>query len=382
MGNAFIDRIRLKWATMTRGLGYSTNLTEQIYDRYLNHHKIIHFRDGLPVYSLSSPALYSKPMANFLSRTFYGVLQNRKFPNMMSFAVNDECDMECGHCSFFEGVADTSRKIMSLEECKTFLKDVQELGVSVISFTGGEPLLREDFCSILQSVDKDLSTTQMFTNGYKLEEKAKELKKSGLDSVYVSLDSADPRKHDKIRGVEGAFDSALAGIKAAKRNKLSVGISTCIFPEGVENGDLKNIIELGKELKVHEILIFCAAPSGRVKDRKDLIDDIEWIDEVVNYSAKFKDDSSYPGIMSYNYNTSFKAVGCSGGTRWFYASPYGDISPCDFNHYVFGNIKDIPLYKIWEEMSTNEPFECSTWGGCKLRQQEFREGPFKKYIKP
>ena len=68
MGNAFIDRLRLKWATMTKGLGYSTNLTEQIYDRYLNHHKIIHFRDGFPVYSLSSPALFSKPMANFLSR--------------------------------------------------------------------------------------------------------------------------------------------------------------------------------------------------------------------------------------------------------------------------------------------------------------------------
>lgn len=381
MTNSLVTKLRLKWATLTKGLNYSHDLTEQLYQIYLNHHKIIHFREGYPVYSLSSPALYSKPMANFCSRIFYGLLQNRKFPNMMSFAVSDDCDMECKHCSFFEGVADESKKMLSLTEAQQFIKDAQELGVSVISFTGGEPLLREDFCDILKTVDKNLSTTLMFTNGFKLAEKASELKKSGLDSVYISVDSAEAEKHDKLRGVEGAFTQAVSGIKAAKQHKLSVGISTCIFPESRENGDLERVIELGKSLGVHEILIFCAAPSGRLKNRQDLLEPTDWIDEVTKFTKKYSKDKSYPGILSYNYNASHKAIGCSGGSRWFYASPYGDISPCDFNHYIFGNIRNTPLYKIWEEMSVNKPFDNSTWGGCKLRQKTFREGEYKKFIK-
>ncbi len=382
MGNKLLDKFRFKLALMTRGLGYSENITEQIYERYLNHHKIIHFRNGFPVYSLSSPALFSKPMANFISGNFYGLLQNRKLPNMLSFAVSDDCDMDCAHCSFFEGVADPSRKPLSLDECRKFIKDVQSLGVSVISFTGGEPLDRKDICPILSSVDKDLSTTLMFTNGYKLENHVRDLKNVGLDSIYVSIDSADPEIHDHARGVEGSFNRALQGIQAAKKHGFSIGISSCVFPDSISSGNLEGLIQLGKKLEVHEILIFCATPSGRLKDREDLINNTEWIDEIIEFTEKYSDDKSYPGILSYNYNSSYKALGCSGGTRWMYASPYGDISPCDFNHYIFGNIRERPLHEIWDEMSSTEPFDKSTWGGCKLRQARFRKGPFEKYIKP
>ncbi len=377
-----MNSLRLRWIMLTRGLGYSASLTEQVYHKYLNHHKVIHYRDGLPVYSLSSPALFSKPMANFVSQTFYGILQNRRFPNMMSFAVHDGCDLKCGHCSFFDGVADATRKLMCADECMRLVRDAQSLGVSVISFTGGEPLMREDICRIISSVDKNLSTTLMFTNGSLLRDKARELRKSGLDSVYVSIDSADKDRHDALRGVAGSFERAVSGLKAAKASGMSVGISTCVFPDALADGSVGSIIRLGKELGIHELLIFCATPSGRMKDRADLIDNEKWIDDLIAFTEKFRDDGSYPGILAYSYNSSHRAIGCSGGSRWFYVSPYGDISPCDFNHYVFGNFRATPLWKIWEEMSETEPFNCSTWGGCKLRKSSYRNGKHAIYFKP
>ena len=97
---SLIDWIRLRWYMITRALGYGVDFTEILYQTYLNHSKTIHYRKGQPVYSLSTPALFSKPAANFVSRSIYKTIQNRNLPNLMSFAVNDACDAACQHAAF------------------------------------------------------------------------------------------------------------------------------------------------------------------------------------------------------------------------------------------------------------------------------------------
>jgi hypothetical protein len=69
--HTFFKRLRLKWFIARRTLGYTHDYVEQLYKIYLNHTKIIHFRDGYPVYSLTTPALFSKPAANFFARHYY-----------------------------------------------------------------------------------------------------------------------------------------------------------------------------------------------------------------------------------------------------------------------------------------------------------------------
>jgi MoaA/NifB/PqqE/SkfB family radical SAM enzyme len=337
----------------------------------LNHNKIIHFRNGYPVYSLSTPALYSKPAANFFARQMFRTIQNKNMPNIASFAVNDVCNANCEHCSFFSGVDEKSGKTLTLEEAKKLIKDIQELGVSVINFVGGEPLLREDLPEIIRSVDKDISTTIIFTNGFLLAEKAKKLKEAGLDSIYISLDSAEQKAHDLIRGTKGIFKKALDGIRIAKDLGFSVGISCCITPELFRKGEMEKIIDLGKDLGVHEVLVFDAMPCGRYKNRKDLIDNNDWVEEIIKVSEKYNSDPSYPGVLIWAYATSYRSVGCSCGTAYFYVSPYGDIMSCDFNHYKFGNIRKKPLYQIWDELSSLDVFKQAKWGGCKIKDSKY-----------
>jgi len=62
---------------MTRSLGYGVDFVEMIYRIYLNHSKVIHDRKGRPVYSLSTPALFTKPPANFIARALFKTIQNR-----------------------------------------------------------------------------------------------------------------------------------------------------------------------------------------------------------------------------------------------------------------------------------------------------------------
>jgi len=74
----------------------------------------------------------------------------------MSFAVNDACNSVCEHCSFFSAVEEKGREILSLEQAEKLVADAPSLGVSVINFVGGEPLLRKDIADSIKAVDKDL----------------------------------------------------------------------------------------------------------------------------------------------------------------------------------------------------------------------------------
>lgn len=364
---------RLKAFLITHGMDCSVDFISTLYKIYLNHDKIIHFRDGHPVYSLSTPALFSKPAANFISRALYRTIQNRNLPNLMSFAVNDVCNSNCEHCSFFAGVEDYNRSLLSLTQAQRLIREAQELGVSVINFVGGEPLMREDLPEIIYAVDKDWSTTIMFTNGWELATRAKELRQSGLDGIYVSLDAAEADKHDQFRGKSGLFERAIQGIQVAKKLGFSVGISTTMTPESYATGELTRLIELGKEIGVHEVLVFDAMPSGRYSDRQDLLSSSEWVEEMIQSAKPYNRRSDYPGIIFYAYGMSHRSVGCVCGTSYFYISPYGDLMSCDFNHACFGNILEEPLWKLWQKLSTMPEFCQAKWGGCKIKDPEFRQ---------
>jgi len=369
---SWLNALRLKYFIATRSVGFSADYMERLYTIYLNHSKVIHWRRGFPVYSLTTPAAYSKPQANFMARQVYRGIQNRNLPNMMSFAINDVCNAFCKHCSFFGGVEDRKRTTLNHEESVSLIAQAQELGVSVINFVGGEPLLRADLPELISAVDKDLSTTVLFTNGLLLEEKLEQLRMTGLDGIFVSIEYADAAKHDEHRGRPGLFDKAIAGIKKAKSMGFSVGFSACITPESYRDGELGRIIELGKKVGVHEVLVFDALPTGRYTFREDLIDNPDWVENLIHEVSRYNRDASYPGVFAFPYAASHRSVGCSCGTSYFYASPYGDIMSCDFNHTGFGNLREKPLYKIWDHMTTLKEFSSAKWGGCKIKSSDAR----------
>ena len=366
-------RWRWKWFFTRKGMGFQEEYLERLYKIYLGHDKIVHYRDGYPVRSVTSPAVFSKPMANFMARIVFGSIQNRPLPNMLSFAVNDVCNAFCEHCSFFEGVEERGRHVLSTGQAQKLIRDAQELGASVITFLGGEPLMRKDLPELVGSVDKDLSTTLVITNGLLLAESAASLRSSGLDSIGVSIDSADPAKHDLMRGTRGLFASAMAGIEKAKEVGLTVAMASTLTPESFNAGELEGLVELTRSRGVHELLVFDAMPSGRYQFRNDLVDNWGWVGEMIEAGMRYNEDPSYPAVLMLPYTFSHRSAGCGCGCNYFYVSPYGDVMPCDFNHAKFGNVLEAPLYEIWDELSSHEDFRSSKWGGCKVKDSAYAE---------
>jgi len=367
MFKRLITKIRIGTSLFLKGGSYSDFFIQNTYKIYLNHNKIIHFRDGYPVFSLSTPALFSSASANFVARNFYKTLTGRTNHNLMSLAVTEKCNANCGHCSFHTDDLKDKKNPLKKEEYTKIIKDAQENGVIVINLVGGEPLLNPDIFDIIKSVDKKLSTVILFTNGYHLKDSAKKLKKAGLDGVYVSIDSAIPEKHNQFRKIDNLLDKAIEGIISAKKAGLTVGISCCMTPEAFREGELEKIVELAKEKGIHEVLVFGATPSGKYAQREDLMDSNAFNDEVIEFSKKYNEREDYPGILIYGYTSSYRSIGCSGGINYFYVSPFGEVCPCDFNHSVFGNTREEPLHEILDKMKTT--FKCCKCNGCRLKDK-------------
>mgnify|MGYP001588854168 FL=1 len=119
-------------------------------------------------------------------------------------------------------------------------------------------------------------------------------------------------------------------------------------------------------------------PTGRYHDRKDLIVNSEtkqasWTDEMIQSAMAYNEDINYPGILVYPYTTSYRSIGCACGVSYFYVTPYGDICPCDFNHVIFGNILETPLYQIWDKIASMNDFKSVSWGECKLKDPKWQD---------
>jgi len=369
-----ISNLRLNITIATKSMKFASTMQNSVFDWAIGHHKIIDWRDGYPVYTIFSPAGFSEVQAHLMSIKIRALFQNRKFPDLAEIAVTNKCNCNCAHCCLKYPLQ--KRKELNTEEMIDVIKQCQDLGVVTINFLGREPLLRTDILELIKSVDKKRSVTLMFTCGFNLEQYAQRLKKAGLDSVAVSIDSHIPEKHDSIKGVRGLFDRAVRGINAAKKAGLTVAISSCIDGKAVRDGTLVNIIELGKRLKVNEILVFDAKPVAGFAHRKDLFYEKEWITDLLNITKKYSEKFDYPGIYPYPHIRSYKSAGCSGGTTYFAINPYGDIHPCDFNHTSFGNVLKTPLYLIWDRLTANPDFCRSSWNGCRLKNPKINKKCF------
>jgi MoaA/NifB/PqqE/SkfB family radical SAM enzyme len=339
--------------------------------RIHNKDKILGWKDGYPSYCLLAPPLLSKPQANFFTTKLLSVYQWRNLPEMINLAITDGCNCSCQHCSFVS--MKKKAQTLNTKELMAVIFDAQKLGVSTINLVGGEPLIHPDILSLVNCVNKDLSQVILFTNGFFLEEKAAGLKKAGLYSVIVSLDSFESGVHDRLRSLPGLFEKAVRGIRQAQKEGLLVGISTVVSRETVKNGELEKLIEFGKDLNVNEILIFDAVPTGNYSCKQHLIGEQPYLADIISISEKYNNLAEYPGIFAYSYVRSHHALGCAGGVCYFYVSPYGDVCPCDFNPMSVGNVKEVSLHLLWDRFSRNPDFCKATWNGCKMQDREFRE---------
>ena len=137
--------------------------------------------------------------------------------NYLRISVTDKCNLRCVYCIPEEGVPLRRHEdFLSFEEITQTVKAGVGLGITKIRLTGGEPLVKRgivDLVGMIKAV-KGVENLAMTTNGTILEKMAGELKKAGLDSMNISLDTLDPARYRKLTRI-GDIRAALRGIEVA-----------------------------------------------------------------------------------------------------------------------------------------------------------------------
>jgi Fe-coproporphyrin III synthase len=170
------------------------------------------------------------------------------------------CNLKCIHCYAHAGCRPASGEL-SFEEGKALIDDLAAFGAPVLLFSGGEPLCRQDLPDLAAyAVSKGMRAV-ISTNGTLITDAvAQRLKGIGLSYVGISLDGLRDT-NDYFRGQQGAFDHALAGIRACQNAGLKVGLRYTITKHNVH--DLPGVFDLLEAEKVPRVCFYHMVYSGR-----------------------------------------------------------------------------------------------------------------------
>jgi len=331
---------------------------------------------GKRVANTFAPPVGSRAMFRAMKNVLRGRILRHARPIAMTFAVTYDCQCKCVQCSAGKHYR-TDIPELTTEEAKKLIDDSLNLGISVLAFTGGEPLLRDDIFDLIKHVNKKKAVPIIFTNGQFLtEENINKLADAGLFCLYVSIDSPNPEEHDELRGMPGLFDTALKGIRIAKEKEMFVGLSSYATQSSTKEGRYKEIHNLAKELGLHNVMLFDGVPTGNMlKDTSELLK-MEQHEEIRQYSEYIRQNQIIPPLSAQSWQNSIESylggIGCLAAYIQYYVSAYGDVSPCDFTPISFGNIRDAPLKKIWNKMIHHQAYKHRT-SFCRMQNEKFRE---------
>lgn len=148
-------------------------------------------------------------------------------PVLCNYYVTYRCNARCGFCDIWEKPSPYA----DVKTVENNLQAAKKLGVKVIDFTGGEPLLHRKIDLLLESAKKQGFITTLTTNCL-LYPKWAERIKGKVDMLHFSLDSPVKAEHDKSRGV-ACFDAVTESIKIATKLGEKPDILFTVFETNV-----------------------------------------------------------------------------------------------------------------------------------------------------
>lgn len=307
------------------------------------------------------------------------LIYKRPVPLAATIGITGQCQYSCNHCS--AAGRDPQRPEMNYDEILRVIEECLALGVSNITFTGGEPLLNKDITRFIASVPEEMAVTQVFTNAAALSSRMiTDLKSAGLYGLQISLDSADPYEHDQMRGSRGAFKAVEDGVREARENGLLVGISTYATRGRIEKGYLPEIAKLVQSWGAHEITVFDAIETGRLRGKKELLNDKgsrrRLIADMKMINRRYRGKLRVVTQSWTNSGQSFSHfIGCLAAKFQIHITAQGDLTPCDFTPLSFGNIRESSVDQLWHNLTSHPAYQQQVLT-CRMQNPVFR----KQYI--
>ncbi len=192
------------------------------------------------------------------TKTAHGPQGNR--PRLIFWEVTKGCNLRCIHCRA------TATELMSPTDLPTakaidIIDQIAAYANPILVLSGGEPLYRRDIFELARhGTDKGLRVA-LATNGTMVtKDLARRIVASGVKRVSISLDGADSTTHDTFRGIPGAFDAAVYGLRNLKELGMSVQINMTIARHNAKQ--LPQVLDLARNIGADALHTFLLVPVG------------------------------------------------------------------------------------------------------------------------
>lgn len=178
-----------------------------------------------------------------------------------------KCNLTCEHCYFSAGVA--MQNELSTGQWKEIIGKFARLGAgSVVTLTGGEPLMRKDFFEIAgEAINQGLKVVLLSNGGLIRNRETASKIADVVDAVQISIDGTTAEVNDKIRG-RGSFDGAVTAVKLLIEQKVNVEMTSVVLPENVDDlaGNLASFAASFGTGKL-KCALTVANPKGRLEGK-------------------------------------------------------------------------------------------------------------------
>jgi Fe-coproporphyrin III synthase len=290
--------------------------------------------------------------------------------------ITRQCNLRCIHCYANAGSAHLDNEL-STDEGIRLIDDLAKMGVPVILFSGGEPMMRRDLPELAgHAVEKGIRAV-ISTNGTLItQEAAQTLKNIGLSYVGISIDGTEAI-NDRFRGVVGAFKAALSGIENCQKAGIKVGLRFTM--NRFNAGEIPALFDLLEEREIPRICFYHLVYAGRgsklvnddlsreqtrsavdlIMDRTKALHEKGKVKEVLTvdnhadgpylYLRLHREDPKRADealelLMMNEGNNSGRGIGCISWDGEVHADQF-------WRHYSFGNIRKRPFSQIWSDLS-------------------------------
>jgi radical SAM protein with 4Fe4S-binding SPASM domain len=291
--------------------------------------------------------------------TFLGIEKEEPFtyqysaPLRMDLALTFGCQNDCVHC-YAGGPHETPE--LTTDQWKSVIDKLSEIGVFILTFTGGEPTLRQDLPELLLYAQNKGMVTGLITNGRNLKDKAyvDVLEKAGLDFVQVTLESHKPTVHDLMTAASGSWKETVAGIRNAVNSQIYVTTNTTLSKHNAAG--FLDTIDFIKGLGVNAFgcnsLIYSGRASSVSQEFALTIEDLDALlpeirDKAQQLGLKFLwyTPTQYCRFDPVQHGLGVKS--CTAALINMCVGPNGDVYPCQSYFESLGNILTDKWTSIW-----------------------------------
>ncbi len=266
-------------------------------------------------------------------------LASTKHPILVHIIPMRRCNLDCGYCNEYDDVS----KPVPLDEMKKRLDILADMGTSIITISGGEPLMHPELEEIIRHIRKRGMIAGMITNGFLLSEKRiQSLNEAGLEHLQISIDNVVPDEVSK-KSLK-TLDSRLEWL--AEHAVFQVNINS-VLGSGVKNPeDALTVAHRAVELGFTSTVGIIHDHNGQLKSLSQRQTEI--FEEIMTLGKR-----SFSRFNDFQHNVARGREHdwrCRAGARYLYVCEDGLVHWCSQQRGYPG----IPLTEYTAEMRERE----------------------------